>query len=231
MKCLEHDPERRYADAAELAADVDRYLAGEPILAKSQSLARRLRRWARREPGLATTWVGVAAFYLYHSLCYYVLNIRGETPQFHRTATAVAVCWCLGAWVFQHLLNRSGGRAVYLYLWVSLDVVLLTLLLFGTDGARSGVALLYHALVAGAVLRARASLVVYVTVASLIGYLIHVAHTLTCRPELNLQLTDIVPFVITLIIIGLIQYFALRRIRAANERSVQATRSVIRQNA
>jgi serine/threonine-protein kinase len=218
LKCLEQDPERRYPDAAELAAEIQRYLDGEPILARPQRLARRLVRWARREPGLATTWAAALVFYIYHACCHYVIRLPHETQTFHYTATGVAVCWCLGAWAFQRLLNRSGGKPIYLYLWTTLDVALLTILLFGTDGARSGLVLLYQALVAGSVLRFRARLVVYVTALALAGYLIHVAHTVSYRPELPLAFTEFVPFALTLVIIGLIQYFALRRVRAAYEK-------------
>jgi tetratricopeptide (TPR) repeat protein len=48
MKCLEKDRARRYATAQELAEDLDRWLAGEPILAHPPSTTYRLRRWVAR---------------------------------------------------------------------------------------------------------------------------------------------------------------------------------------
>ncbi|CAN5262354.1 hypothetical protein BH11PLA2_BH11PLA2_32210 [soil metagenome] len=48
FKCLEKDPARRYATAADVADDLDRWRNGEPILARPASLGRRARRWAWR---------------------------------------------------------------------------------------------------------------------------------------------------------------------------------------
>ena len=42
-KAMEKDPRRRYRGAGELAADVERYLQGQPVLARSTPLWRRLR--------------------------------------------------------------------------------------------------------------------------------------------------------------------------------------------
>jgi serine/threonine-protein kinase len=48
LMCLEKDPDRRYPTAKALAADLHRWLAGEPVLARPEPLAERTRRWIRR---------------------------------------------------------------------------------------------------------------------------------------------------------------------------------------
>ncbi len=51
-KALEKDPARRYPSAADLAADLRRWLAHEPILARPPSALYHLRKFARRHTGL-----------------------------------------------------------------------------------------------------------------------------------------------------------------------------------
>ena len=60
-KALEKDKTRRYASAAELAADIRRYLHDEPIVARPPSTTYQLQKFARRNKALVT---GVAAVFL-----------------------------------------------------------------------------------------------------------------------------------------------------------------------
>lgn len=58
MKCLEKEPRHRYATAAELAEDLDRWMRREPVFARRIKAPQRVIRWARRNPihaGFATT--------------------------------------------------------------------------------------------------------------------------------------------------------------------------------
>jgi tetratricopeptide (TPR) repeat protein len=54
LKCLRKEPGRRYARAADLAEDLRRFLAGEPIRARPAPRWERAWKWARRRPALAS---------------------------------------------------------------------------------------------------------------------------------------------------------------------------------
>src|SRR5262249_35484902 len=57
LKCLEKDPARRYTTAHELAEDLSRILAGEPVVARPVGGMERGWRWVKRRPGVAALLV------------------------------------------------------------------------------------------------------------------------------------------------------------------------------
>ena len=61
LKCLEKDPQRRYASAQEVASDLRRFLAGEPITARRAMPWERAWLWCKRNPWLAAANVTAAA--------------------------------------------------------------------------------------------------------------------------------------------------------------------------
>lgn len=71
-KALEKDKRRRYQSAAELAADLEHYLAGEPIAAKVDSAFYVLKKQIRRHRGAVAAGIaaviGLAAFAVYASV-------------------------------------------------------------------------------------------------------------------------------------------------------------------
>jgi tRNA A-37 threonylcarbamoyl transferase component Bud32 len=56
LKCLDKDPTRRYASAEALAEDLERWLAGRPILARPTGVLERLVKWAKRQRSAGVAW-------------------------------------------------------------------------------------------------------------------------------------------------------------------------------
>src|SRR6266496_2558976 len=69
-RCLERDPKARYQSAGDLAADLERWLGGRPILARPVSPPARIWRWSQRNPklvgaALAGLVLGAAGVWLF----------------------------------------------------------------------------------------------------------------------------------------------------------------------
>jgi tetratricopeptide (TPR) repeat protein len=56
LKCLDKEPGRRYASALELAEDLRRFRADEPIRARPASARERFAKWVRRRPAVAALY-------------------------------------------------------------------------------------------------------------------------------------------------------------------------------
>ena len=79
LKCLEKEPRRRYQTAGELAADLRRFLAGQPTQARPLGALGRAVKWSRRRPtaaALAIVSCAAAISLLAGSLYYSVRTTR-----------------------------------------------------------------------------------------------------------------------------------------------------------
>ena len=94
LKCLEKEPEKRYATAEGLADDLGRFLDRKPILARPISRPEKCWRWCRRNPVVAT----LAAT----AVLIFVLGFAGVTWQGQRA--------CQAATDAQRLGNIAQGR-------------------------------------------------------------------------------------------------------------------------
>jgi serine/threonine protein kinase len=70
-KCLEKDPKKRYATAAELVEELSRVLDGQPLVARPVSGLERGWRWALRKPAIACSLLALAAIALVASFAIY----------------------------------------------------------------------------------------------------------------------------------------------------------------
>ncbi len=76
MKCLEKSPRARYSTAAEVAAECERFLLGQPIHARPIGRVERGRRWCRHNPTVATLITAVVVVLLLGTCvsCYFAIR-------------------------------------------------------------------------------------------------------------------------------------------------------------
>jgi len=82
LKCLEKDAEKRYPTAAELRDDLERFLAGKPVLARPVTRLERCWRWSRRNPMVSVLTVALV-------LCV-IVGLSVVAVQYTRAAAANA---------------------------------------------------------------------------------------------------------------------------------------------
>ncbi|MCA9210056.1 MAG: hypothetical protein KDA55_16980, partial [Planctomycetales bacterium] len=214
LKCLNRSPYQRYPNASELADDLRRFLHGERILARPLALWDRVGQWARQRPALATTWVAMSCFYLYHLMRLYLTREVAAGSGESMTVTTTVLGWSLAAWGYQRLLGVNRWNRQVLYAWAATDVLILTLFLLRFDGPSSAYVMGYFVLTAGAALRFRVRLVWLVTGLSVVGYFVLLFDALLRRPDkLPEHHTSIAMFLVGILTIGIVQGLLLVRVR------------------
>lgn len=78
LRAMAKEPDRRYASAAELAADLERYLRGEAVLAGPPSVGYRLRKFAQRHRAQVLAGAAVAVALVGGGVATFVQYLRAE---------------------------------------------------------------------------------------------------------------------------------------------------------
>lgn len=125
FKCLEKDPARRYASAADLAADLTRYLQGETVEAQAGGPLQVLERWVRRQPGLACRLAALVPGLIIVQ-AYYSTN--GTDLAYHLRVVSLLGSWMALSVLWQLLLNREALADVSRVGTMLTDAVILTAL-------------------------------------------------------------------------------------------------------
>jgi WD40 repeat protein/tetratricopeptide (TPR) repeat protein len=120
LKCLQKEPSKRYASAHELAEDLRRFQADEPILARPVGRAERGWRWCRRNPAVAASLVAVAIALLAGSAVSVSFGLRAaerartesaakqDAERAHRDAQRQLIDLCVGSGMVAAKENDHG---------------------------------------------------------------------------------------------------------------------------
>ncbi len=182
MKCLARAPSQRYASAAALADDLERFLRHEELEARPPHLVQRVYRWFRREPALAARLATLFSFSTVEAVVYALGRVDSA---FHRTVSILVVTWAVTALGLQQFLKRGRWPFVARYLWGTLDSALLLAVLLVADGAASSLVVGYPLLIVASSLWYRVRFVWFTSALSLVSYGVLVWDFYVRRPELQ----------------------------------------------
>lgn len=211
LKCLEKAPEARYPSATALADDLDHFLRGEQVQASRTGFWQHLRRWARREPALAsrlgTMSICGAIIQAHHYL------IQNLEPASHNRAIAVVVTWAVASVMFQSVLRRERWADTVRYAWAAADVILFTILVQINDGLTTSLVAGYFLIVVASGLWFRERLVWFTTATAVVAYGALVLNAGLFRSTLESPYRHVI-FVTTLAVSGIITGYQVKRVRA-----------------
>jgi serine/threonine-protein kinase len=171
FKCLEKDPDHRYASAAELADDLERFLRGESIEAQASGLLAKLKRWARREPGLVSRLAALSVSALVVQVNYWITYATYVETGSHWRIMGILAVWAVASCVFQRQFSRDAWENLARFAWSATDIVLVTAVFYEASGPVGPVVIAYPALVVSSGLFFRVRLVVFTTLISLAAYI------------------------------------------------------------
>jgi len=214
LKCLAKSPEDRYASAAALADDLERFARGEALEVQPPSPAQKLWSWARRQPALAARVLGFGVFYgvaVGNYLCGQI-----DWPYYWRVSVLLTA-WLAASIVCQRAMTRQGARFPARLVWGTFDAAFLLAVMFLAEGVASPLIVAYPLLIVAAGLWFRVRFVTYMTVLAVLSYGVLVVDFYWIRPELAEQFDPSVDrhviHVVGLLVEGAMVAYLVHRVR------------------
>ena len=207
FKCLEKDPARRYASSAELAADLTRYLQGEPVEAHHGGLWQAVARWVRRQPSLAVHLAAISCALIIVQVRYSLVE---TDPVAHALVMFVLGLWWLSSVLWQQLLNRERLPTLSRVGTIFGDVALLTAALVLSGWTNGTLLVVYPLLIAASGLWFRVPLVWLTTLATEVA----LATLLMLQPGLRDPWHHALIVATVLLMTGAATAFQVNRVRA-----------------
>ncbi len=91
MRCLEHEPENRYASAMDLAGDLDNFHTGGLVSAFTYSIPQLIRRWIEKHKAIvATASAGLLALLILAVYSYVTISLKNVELKFQRDEAVAA---------------------------------------------------------------------------------------------------------------------------------------------
>ncbi len=213
LHCLEKNPADRYPSAAALADDLERYLKKEEINGHQPPISRRLRRWARREPALASRSVTL-------TICLVLVQVSAffqTVPlALHLTVMGILAVWLGLSVICQAAMLRERWTEAVRFLWAAMDVILFTGLIFVDDALFNPVLIGYPLLIAASGLWFRVPLIWFTAAVAELSYVVLLAEWFFRHGAFQ-GLHKHVMFMVGLAVMAFVVSYQVKRVRALSQ--------------
>lgn len=210
LKAMAKEPEHRYSTATAMAADLRKFLRGEPVEIERPSISQRLLMWWRRESMLVTHLAGMIVVAAIMSISFVYRQETADPTRFTMKLGLVLI-WGALSYLMQFLARFNARRLMINLAWSTIDVTIFTMLMFLADPPRGLLLVGYPVLIAASGLFYRVRFVVYMICVCSASMLL--LATMIDDDPLTKRTDFIGIYLSCLIIVGLCVISMIRRVR------------------